>query len=237
MIKLLKITNLQCYYGDLQAVRDANMVVKTGEIVALLGANAAGKSTIVKSISGILDRVEGEIFFHDQLLNNISPHQRVEKGIVQVPEGRQLFPFLTVKENLEMGAYTKRARSHLKENIERVFDLFPRLKEREHQLASTMSGGEQQMCAIGRGLMAMPEIIILDEPTLGLAPLLIKKIFEIVEELRNLGITVLIIEQNVRQTLKIADRAYMLSNGRIVAEGRAEELMESETIRESYLGI
>lgn len=213
------------------------MVVKTGEIVALLGANAAGKSTIVKSISGILDRVEGEIFFHDQLLNNISPHQRVEKGIVQVPEGRQLFPFLTVKENLEMGAYTKRARSHLKENIERVFDLFPRLKEREHQLASTMSGGEQQMCAIGRGLMAMPEIIILDEPTLGLAPLLIKKIFEIVEELRNLGITVLIIEQNVRQTLKIADRAYMLSNGRIVAEGRAEELMESETIRESYLGI
>ncbi|NWQ43416.1 ABC transporter ATP-binding protein [Bacillus sp. EB106-08-02-XG196] len=234
---MLKITNLQCYYGDLQAVRDANMVVKTGEIVALLGANAAGKSTIVKSISGILDRVEGEIFFHDQLLNNISPHQRVEKGIVQVPEGRQLFPFLTVKENLEMGAYTKRARSHLKENIERVFDLFPRLKEREHQLASTMSGGEQQMCAIGRGLMAMPEIIILDEPTLGLAPLLIKKIFEIVEELRNLGITVLIIEQNVRQTLKIADRAYMLSNGRIVAEGRAEELMESETIRESYLGI
>ncbi|MEH7014125.1 ABC transporter ATP-binding protein [Neobacillus niacini] len=229
--------NLNAYYGDLQAVRNANIFVKKGEIVALLGANAAGKSTIVKSISGIIDRVEGEIFLNNQSIDKYTAHQRVELGIVQVPEGRQLFPFLTVKENLEMGAYTKRARGHLKENLDRVFELFPRLKERENQLASTMSGGEQQMCAIGRGLMAMPQIIILDEPTLGLAPLLIKKIFEIVEELRDLGITVLLIEQNVRQTLKIVDRAYMLSNGKIVAEGKAEELINSEKVKASYLGV
>jgi len=234
---LLKIENLDAYYGDLQAVRGAHLEVHQGEIVALLGANAAGKSTIVRAISGLIDRVDGQISFKNKSLNEYTAHQRVEMGIVQVPEGRQLFPFLTVKENLEMGAYTKRARAQKNENIERVFKLFPRLKEREKQLASTMSGGEQQMCAIGRGLMAMPEIIILDEPTLGLAPLLVKQIFEIVEELRDMGMTVLLIEQNVRQTLKIADRAYMLSNGKIVTEGKAEELLNSEKVKESYLGI
>ncbi|MEB3101844.1 ABC transporter ATP-binding protein [Ferviditalea candida] len=172
-----------------------------------------------------------------QPISDVPAYKRVEMGLVQVPEGRQLSPFLSVRENLEMGAYTQRARSNLKESLEKVFGLFPRLKEREKQLAGTMSGGEQQMCSIGRGLMFMPKLIVLDEPTLGLAPLLVKQIFTIVENLKQMGITVLLVEQNVRQSLQVADRSYMLSNGKVMTHGASQELLNSDEIRQGYLGI
>ncbi|WP_062234697.1 ABC transporter ATP-binding protein [Fictibacillus sp. FJAT-27399] len=234
---MLRVDSLNAFYGDLQAVRNVNLEVKSGEIVALLGANAAGKSTTVKSISGIIEKMKGEIYFQEEKISNIPAFERVEMGLVQVPEGRKLFPFLSVRENLEMGAYTKKARLHVKENLEKVFTLFPKLKEREKQLAGTMSGGEQQMCAIARGLMTMPKLIMLDEPTLGLAPLLVKQIFVTIQDLRQMGMTVLLVEQNVRQSLQIADRVYMLSNGKILTSGQSEKLLNSDEIRQGYLGI
>ncbi|WP_218151635.1 ABC transporter ATP-binding protein [Alteribacillus iranensis] len=234
---MLKIKSLNAYYGDLQAIRDVSLEVGHGEIVALLGVNASGKSTTVRAISGLIDRMEGEIYYNKELINDIPPNQRTEMGLIQVPEGRQLFPFLTVRENLEMGAFTKEARSKLNENLERVFALFPEMKNKEKQLAGTMSGGEQQMCAIGRGLMSNPRLIMLDEPTLGLAPLIVKRIFGIIEEFRAMRITVLLIEQNVKQSLKIADRAYMLSNGKIIKEGSSSELMNSDDVVQGYLGV
>ncbi len=234
---MLKVSNLNAYYGDLQAVRDISLHVEKGEIVALLGVNASGKSTTVKSISGLIDKIEGEIEFEGNNIRQLSAYKRADMGLIQVPEGRQLFPFLTVKENLEMGAYTKKARTHLKENLEKVFHLFPRLKEREKQLAGTMSGGEQQMCAIGRGLMSNPTLLMLDEPTLGLAPLIVKQMFVIIRELREMGITILLVEQNVKQSLQIADRAYMLSNGRSVKHGTSQDMLNSDAIRQGYLGV
>lgn len=234
---MLKVTQLNAFYGDLQAIRDIHLEVGSGEIVALLGANAAGKSTTVKALSGIMEKMSGEIFFHGERITDIPAHKKVEMGLVHVPEGRKLFPFLSVRENLEMGAYTKQARLRQKKNLERVFDLFPRLKEREKQLAGTMSGGEQQMCSIGRGLMSMPKLLLLDEPTLGLAPMLVKQIFAIVKELRDMGITILLVEQNVRQSLEIADRFYMLSNGKITSSGNAIDMADSNQIRQGYLGL
>ncbi|NEU30968.1 ABC transporter ATP-binding protein [bacterium LRH843] len=234
---MLKVRNLNAYYGDLQAVRDISLEVGKGEIVAILGVNASGKSTTVKSVSGLIDKVDGEIEFDGININNIPPYKRAEMGLIQVPEGRQLFPFLTVRENLEMGAYTKGARASLQENLEKVFHLFPRMKEREKQLAGTMSGGEQQMCAIGRGLMSNPKLIMLDEPTLGLAPLIVKQMFVIIKELKEMGITVLLVEQNVRQSLQIADRAYMLSNGRSIKHGTSQEMINNDEIRQGYLGV
>ncbi|WP_240374408.1 ABC transporter ATP-binding protein [Bacillus piscicola] len=234
---MLKIKGINAYYGDLHAIKDVSLEVKHGEIVALLGVNASGKSTTVKSISGLIENLDGEIYYNGECINEMPANKRTELGLIQVPEGRQLFPFLTVRENLEMGAFTKEARNKLNENMERVFELFPEMKKKEKQIAGTMSGGEQQMCAIGRGLMSNPKLIMLDEPTLGLAPLIVKKIFNIIRELRDMNITVLLIEQNVRQSLKIADRAYMLSNGKIIKEGTALDLMDSNDIKQGYLGV
>lgn len=234
---MIEVKDLNAYYGDLQAIRDVSLEVRKGEIVALLGANASGKSTTVKAISGLIDRVDGTIVFEGETIDALPAHKRAELGLIQVPEGRQLFSFLTVRENLEMGAYTKNARAHLKDNLEKVFHLFPRLKEREHQIAGTMSGGEQQMCAIARGLMSNPKLLMLDEPTLGLAPLIVQQMFDVIVDLKRMGITILLVEQNVRQSLKIADRAYMLSNGKIMKHGPALKMLNSEEIKAGYLGV
>lgn len=234
---MLQIENLDVYYGDLQALSNVSINVSDGEVVALLGVNASGKSTTVKTVSGLVKSTAGNIIFKDEKINDLPAHARTDKGLIQVPEGRQLFPFLTVRENLELGAFTKKARKDIRENIERVFELFPRMKEREKQIAGTMSGGEQQMCAIGRGIMANPKLIILDEPTLGLAPLLVKHTFEIVKELQKEGMTILLVEQNIRQSLEIVDRAYLLNNGKIIKEGTSEELINDDKVKESYFGI
>ncbi|HIP93327.1 MAG TPA: ABC transporter ATP-binding protein, partial [Desulfurobacteriaceae bacterium] len=203
----------------------------------ILGPNGAGKTTTLKSIMGLLDKVNGEIYFEGENITKLPPYKRVERGLVLVPEGRMIFPDLTVLENLEIGAYTPKARKLAKKNLEHVFKLFPRLKERIYQKAGTLSGGEQQMLAIGRGLMACPKLLILDEPSLGLAPKLVLSIFEIIKKLKEEGITILLVEQNVHLALSIADYGYILENGKIIDEGNAEKLEKDPKILEAYLGL
>lgn len=234
---MLQVKNLDVYYGDLQALFDCSFEVGPGEIVALLGVNGSGKSTAAKAISGLIKNNKGSIEFNGKHIEKMPPYSIVSNGLIQVPEGRQLFPFSTVRENLELGAYSKKSRGDLRKNLERVYELFPRLKEREKQMAGTMSGGEQQMCAIGRGIMSNPKLLILDEPTLGLAPLLVKQTFEIIKDLQKLGITILLIEQNIRQSLEIVDRAYLLNNGKVVSEGTSQELINDDEFRKNYFGI
>jgi branched-chain amino acid transport system ATP-binding protein len=233
---LLKVENINAFYGDMQALYDVSLEVKQGEIVAVLGANAAGKSTTIKTISGLIQKWSGSISFEGKPINTVPAHKRVELGLVQVPEGRQLFPFMSVQENLELGAYTKEARKEKNSSMKKVFEMFPKLYERRHQLAGSLSGGEQQMCAIGRGLMAKPKFIMLDEPTLGLAPIIVKQIFSFVEEIRRQGVTVLLVEQNLHQSLKVADRAYVLENGKIALTGTGKELLEDKALFKAYLG-
>ena len=234
---MLTLESVDAFYGDLQALYGVELRVEAGEIVALIGANAAGKSTTLRVISGLLNPRRGRVLFEGQQIERTPAHQRVALGIVQVPEGRRLFPFLSVRENLIMGAHTDQARKQRDETLEQVFALFPILAERQHQLASSMSGGEQQMCAIGRALMAQPKLLMLDEPTLGLAPLLVRRIFETVQAINQAGVTVLLVEQNVHHTLAIANRAYVLESGRVALAGPADELTGDERLRRAYLGI
>ncbi len=233
---MLTVENLHVYYGAIHAIQGISFSVKKGEIVTLIGANGAGKSTILKTISGLLHPRTGKIMLEGEDISTLAPHQIVARGISQVPEGRRVFPELTVMENLELGAYQRKGKEHLKE-LERVFELFPRLKERRNQPAGTLSGGEQQMLAIGRGLMAKPRLLLLDEPSMGLAPLLVKEIFSIIREINAAGTTILLVEQNANMALSIAQTGYVLETGEIVLSGPAGELTRNEEVRKAYLGL
>lgn len=233
---LLKVERLSVNYGAIKAVRSVDFHVNRGEIVTLIGANGAGKSTILRTISGLEKVVAGNISLNNLVLNHMSSERRVRSGIVQVPEGRRVFPGMTVQENLQLGAYTISRKSQNKTAYESVYEQFPILKDRRNHDAATLSGGEQQMLAIGRALMAQPKMILLDEPSMGLAPLYIQKIFDIIQKIRDTGVTVLVIEQNANQALKIADRGYVLEGGRIIATGTGGELLASNDVREAYLG-
>ena len=234
---MLGVRSINVCYGLAQALWDVSFKVDEGEMVAIVGSNGAGKTTTLKTISGLLRPSSGRIEFNGERLDKISGHLIVERGIAHIPEGRGLFPFSTVLANLELGAYTKRARKRIKESLEHVFGLFPVLKERQRQLAGTLSGGEQQMLAIARGLMSAPNLLMLDEPSLGLAPKLVKKTLEILEQLSNQGITILLVEQNVHAALNLCDRGYVLENGRIVMEGSGRELRDNPHVRKAYLGM
>ncbi|HEX9616219.1 MAG TPA: ABC transporter ATP-binding protein [Anaerolineales bacterium] len=234
---LLEVENVHTYYGHIHALKGISLSVEEGEIVTLIGANGAGKSTTLKTISGSLVPRVGSISLAGKPISALKPHQIVTKGVVQVPEGRRVFARLSVTENLEMGAYTRNDRQKINEDQERVFSLFPRLKERKNQLAGTLSGGEQQMLAIGRALMADPHLLLLDEPSMGLAPVLVDSIFETIQGLHDAGKTILLVEQNARVALQIADRGYVIQTGEIVLTGSAEDLRENEMIRRAYLGI
>jgi branched-chain amino acid transport system ATP-binding protein len=234
---LLRLDGIDAFYGDLQALTDVSLTVNDGEIVALVGANAAGKSTTLRVISGLVNPRRGRILLNDDDLTSLPAHERVDRGIVQVPEGRRLFPFMTVVENLLLGAHAGRARAERERTLAHVYGLFPVLGERRTQLAGSLSGGEQQMCAIGRALMARPKILMLDEPTLGLAPVLVARIFETVRTINGQGVTVLLVEQNVRQALTLAHRACVLESGRLVLEGQARELLGDDRLKRAYLGL
>lgn len=237
IVALLKIENLHTYYGHVHALKGIQLEVEEGEIVTLIGANGAGKTTTLRTISGLIRPREGQIEFDGQVINSIPAHRIVELGISHAPEGRQIFSTLTVTENLNMGAYSLGGdRKAIEENRRRVFSLFPRLEERKRQLGGTLSGGEQQMLTIGRALMARPRLLLLDEPSLGLAPLLVKTIFETIREINARGVTVLLVEQNARAALKTAHRGYVLETGREVLTGSAEELLRDERVRKAYLG-
>ncbi len=233
---LLRIENLHTYYGHVHALKGIDLEVGEGEIVTLIGANGAGKSTTLRTISGLVRPREGRIEFNGHVLNHVPAHRIVQMGVCHVPEGRRIFTTLTVMENLMMGAYTVKDERTIQENLRRVFDLFPRLAERKNQLGGTLSGGEQQMLTIGRALMARPKLLLLDEPSLGLAPMLVKAIFETIREINARGTTILLVEQNARAALKIAHRAYVLETGRVVLSGPARELMQDERVRKAYLG-
>ncbi|TGY42852.1 ABC transporter ATP-binding protein [Clostridium sartagoforme] len=233
---MLKLDNLTVSYGSIKALKGINIQVREGEIVALLGANGAGKTTTLKSLSGIVPIEKGSIDFFGKDIANLAPEKITSLGIVQSPEGRQIFPDITVEENLRIGAFTIKSRKQIAKNFERVYKYFPILLERKKQLAGTLSGGEQQMLAIARALMVSPKVLLLDEPSLGLAPLIVKAIFEIVKEINSEGTTVLIIEQNALQTLKIADYGYVLEVGEVSMEGKASELIQDKRLLEAYLG-
>jgi len=237
MSTLLRVDGIEVGYGDLTAVSEVSLEVREGEAVALIGANGAGKTTTLRAVSGLLPLRRGRIEFQGQRLDGLGPAEIVARGIAHVPEGRQLFPTMTVRENLELGARTRAARAGRAEMLERVFELFPRLRERRGQLAGTLSGGEQQMCAIGRGLMARPRLLMLDEPSLGLAPVLVKAIFEDLGRINGQGITVLLVEQNVLRALHLAHRGYVLENGRMTLSGPRDELLVSGHIKQAYLGL
>jgi branched-chain amino acid transport system ATP-binding protein len=233
---VLRIENLDFSYGDLQVLWDLSLEVKQGEIVTVLGANGAGKSTTLKNVSRLVRPSAGSITFEGKDLVRLESHQVVELGVVQVPEGRRIFPEMTVLENLRMGSFIKSTRPDRQRNIERAFTLFPRLAERQKQLGGTLSGGEQQMLAIGRGLMTNPRLMLLDEPSLGLSPLFVKNIFEIIKEINKQGTTILLVEQNVFQSLRISHRAYVLETGRVVLSGTGEELLGNEHVKKAFLG-
>ena len=234
---MLEIKGLKVFYGDYQALFDINASIKSGEIVSLLGANGAGKTTTINAISGFVKPRAGTIRFDGNEIHQLSANKIVEKGLIQIPEERMLFPDMTVLENLQMGAYLGRARERLKDSLDWVYDLFPILKSRSSQLAGTLSGGEQQMLAIGRGLMSIPKLLMLDEPSLGLAPMLVAEVFRVIQKINQEGVDILLVEQNAHQSLKISQRAYLLENGSINMEGEASKLLETDYIRESYLGI
>ncbi|MFP5262551.1 MAG: ABC transporter ATP-binding protein [Blastocatellia bacterium] len=233
---MLELKDVTARYGDAQVLWGVSLFVREGEIATLVGANGAGKTTTLKTISGVVTATGGHISFDGERTERLAPHEVAARGIAHVPEGRRLFPLMSVRENLELGAVTREARRARSESFDKVFALFPRVKERERQMAGTLSGGEQQMVAIGRGLMSRPRLIILDEPSLGLAPIVVKEMFEIIQSINREGITILLVEQNVQQSLKLADRAYVLENGRVVLEGAGDELLNDERVRAAYLG-
>jgi len=234
---MLEVSNIDTFYGKMQALWGVSLRVDEQEIVALIGANGAGKTTLLNTISGLLRPASGSVEFLGKRIDGLAPHHVVELGISHIPEGRKLFPDMSVRENLEMGAYTSEAWKRKEETIEQVRQVFPSLKERERQLARTLSGGEQQMVAMGRGLMSRPRLCMFDEPSSGLAPRLVLEVFQVIKSLREQGITVLLVEQNVRHTLEIADRAYILESGRVVLEGTCDKLLQSDHVRKAYLGI
>jgi len=234
---VLRVNGIDVFYGDLQALRGVSFEVNPKEIISMVGSNGAGKSTTLMTLSGILKSKKGEIFFNNSPIHPCSSSQIVEMGIIQVPEGRQLFPSLTVLENLEMGAQFPRAKKARKKTIEWVYKLFPRLEERKSQLGGTLSGGEQQMLAIGRSLMGQPNLLMLDEPSLGLSPILVKAIFDIIKEINGQGTTILLVEQNVFNSLNLSHRGYVLENGSVVMNGTGQDLLKNQYIRQSYLGL
>ncbi len=234
---LLEVENVSVSYKEVPVLQNVSLHIDRGEIVALLGANAAGKTTLISCISRVLKDFSGSIRFDGEEISRMKPEEIVNRGLIQCPEGRLLFPDLTVRENLELGAFSKRSRDTRKERLDMVFSWLPRLKEKASQYAGSLSGGEAQMCAIGRSLMANPKLLIFDEPSLGLAPRVVKEIMAMIGTFRAQGMTVFLVEQNVRQSLKLCDRAYVLENGRMVLEGSGEELLQSEKVRRAYLGI
>ena len=236
-MSLLELRQVDVAYGDLPALRGVSLTIEPGEILSVVGANGAGKTTTLRTISGLLRPPAGDITFRGERLDRLPSHAVVERGVIHVPEGRKIFPTLTVLENLELGSYTARAKARRAETLDRVYRLFPVLRERRVQRAGTLSGGEQQMLAIGRGLMALPQLLMLDEPSLGLAPLMVKEIFRVVQEINAAGTTVLLVEQNVRQALAISRRAYVLENGRIILVGRGADLLRDEHMQRAYLGM
>ena len=232
---LLKVDNINVFYGNIHAVKDVSFEVNEGEIVTLIGANGAGKSTTLKTVSGLLHPKTGDVLYKGKSIKGVRAHKIVEAGLAQVPEGRHVFLHMTVEENLDMGAYTQ-PNSTIAPNKEKVFELFPRLKERRKQLAGTMSGGEQQMLAMGRALMSNPKLLMLDEPSMGLAPILVEQIFDIIKNLHKAGTTILLVEQNAQAALSVADRGYVLETGKIVTTGTGAELLASPAIKKAYLG-
>jgi branched-chain amino acid transport system ATP-binding protein len=236
-MSLLEVENIDVFYDDVQAVWGVSLRVDEGEVVGIIGANGAGKSTTLNTISGLIKPRTGSIVFREQNVEHLPAERIVELGIAQIPEARRLFPFMTVQENLEIGAYNRRAQSMEEQTLEEVFDLFPILRERRNQLARTLSGGEQQMLAVGRGLMAKLVLLMLDEPSLGLAPMLVKTVFEAVQRINDGGTTVLLVEQDVQHSLQLSHRGYVFENGRVVMEGNGKELLEDPHIRKAYLGL
>ena len=234
---MLALRNISAGYAGFQALFDVSLEVKAGETVAVIGPNGAGKTTLLRVVSRLIDATSGEIAMEGRRLNDVASYDVVSHGIAHVPENRRLFPKLTVEENLRMGAFVQKARAHFEERLARVYQLFPRMQERRHQPAGTLSGGEQQMCAIGRALMSGPKLLLLDEPSAGLAPVVVQSIFETVRRMSAEGYTVLIVEQNIRQVLKVASRGYLLETGRIRAAGTAAELLDTDEIKKAYLGI
>jgi branched-chain amino acid transport system ATP-binding protein len=234
---VLEVRNIDAFYGDVQVIWDVSFDVKQGEVVALIGANGAGKSTTLKTVSGLLRPRKGEVFFNGMPLTAVEAYKRIEMGMALCPEARRLFTEMTVEENLDMGSLKGDAKRRREETKEMVFRLFPRLRERRRQIAGTLSGGEQQMVAIGRGLMSLPDLMMFDEPSLGLAPILVREIFDVIGEIRDKGTTVLIVEQNVKQTLEIADRAYVLESGKLVMHGTGKKLLNDPHVKAAYLGL
>ena len=233
---MLKVEGLNVFYGAIHALHDISFHVEGGEIVTLIGANGAGKTTTLHTISGLIRQKSGDITFKGKNLSSVQPHKLVAMGLSQVPEGRRVFSQMSVLENLEMGAYTRKNSAELKDDLEMVFSHFPRLKERVKQVAGTLSGGEQQMLARGRALMSHPDLLMLDEPSMGLSPILVQEIFSIIQEINKAGTTILLVEQNAHMALSIADRAYVLETGNIVMEGAAKELLSNDDVRKAYLG-
>jgi branched-chain amino acid transport system ATP-binding protein len=234
---ILELDNVHTYYGNIHALKGISLTVELGEVVTLIGGNGAGKSTTLKTISGLLRPRHGHVRLYHEDLHAFRPHEIVAKGVVQVPEGRRVFSRLTVLENLSMGAYTRVSRPEIASSIDRVFALFPRLKERQHQLAGTLSGGEQQMLAMARALMAQPKILLLDEPSMGLAPVLVDSIFDTIRKLHTEGITILLVEQNARMALQVANRGYVIQTGEVILSDLAENLRTSELVQKAYLGV
>jgi branched-chain amino acid transport system ATP-binding protein len=234
---LLELKNVHSYYGNIHALKGISLTVNKGEIVTLIGSNGAGKSTTLRTISGILHARQGEIWFEGERVDRLPPHKLAERGLLQSPEGRRIFPRLSVRENLEMGAFTRNDKAGIAEDLERVFTLFPRLRERTAQRGGTLSGGEQQMLAIGRAMMGRPRVLMLDEPSMGLAPVLVDQIFSIIKEINDQGTTILLVEQNALMALAIANRGYVLQTGQIVLADSAQGLSENETVQKAYLGI
>lgn len=235
-MSLLEIKDLEVYYGVIQAIKGVSFHVDKGEIIALIGANGAGKTTILHTITGLLNSENGSVFFNDTNISKIPAHKIVSMGMAHVPEGRRVFANLTVLQNLKMGAYTRKDKNEIEQSLENVYTRFPRLKERQNQLAGTLSGGEQQMLAMGRALMSNPSIILMDEPSMGLSPIYVNEIFDIIQEVSKSGTTVLLVEQNAKKALSIADRAYVLETGKIVLEGKASDLLNNDQIKKAYLG-
>lgn len=233
---MLEVKDIQVYYGMIQAIKGVSFHVDEGEVIALIGANGAGKTTILHTISGLLSPKSGNVFFEGQDITKIPGHKIVSMGMAHVPEGRRVFAQLSVLQNLKMGAYTRKDKQEIEQTLQSVFERFPRLEERQNQLAGTLSGGEQQMLAMGRALMSHPKIILMDEPSMGLSPIFVNEIFDIIQEVSKSGTTVLLVEQNAKKALSIADRAYVLETGKIVLEGKASDLLKDDSIKKAYLG-
>ena len=233
---MLSVNNLQVHYGMIQAIKDVSFEVNEGEVIALIGANGAGKTTILHTVSGLLQPTKGSVIFEGQDITKVPAHKIVSLGMAHVPEGRRVFAQLTVLENLKLGAYTRKDKNEMEETLKMIYKRFPRLEERKNQVAGTLSGGEQQMLAMGRALMSHPKIILMDEPSMGLSPIFVEEVFKIIRDISAEGVTVLLVEQNAKKALNIADRAYVLETGNIILQGDAKKLMNNESVKKAYLG-